>query len=486
MWNSGVSRRVLRAAAFSRLLLLSLICLCRLLLHPYDTSAALNPPCLRVGGGENSPGRPEPWWPWLGAAIERSVVWDAVYFVRIAECGYEYEQSYAFFPALPVGISLLSRSAFAPLVPVIGYRAVLALSGYVLSNVMFLFAAVYFYKLSVLILKDATVAFHASILFCFNPASVFYSSIYSESLYALFSMGGLYHLFSGSNIIAMLLLSLSGSARSNGVLNAGYFCFQAMHQAYDAISRKLCFALAVKDVIAGVMQSIFVFGPFVAFQAYGYINICMGSTSDELRPWCKARVPQFSWNKYFQVKQLPNFVLAFPIISLAVCSVIDYVRLRPEVVFSLGFLASSEEKRIAALLYQSTKGKPDIVHTLDKNVSSKDTKGSLMCRQRKHEKKQRSVSSYDEVADQVVLSHAKEGYSSILVLPFIYHLAFMTMTAFFVMHVQVATRFLSASPPIYWFTAYLLDRLLFDRSTSPISAEVFTALLRIDSDAHTT
>ncbi|KAG8093243.1 hypothetical protein GUJ93_ZPchr0012g18968 [Zizania palustris] len=44
----------------------------------------------------------------------------------------------------------------------------------------------------------------------------------------------------------------------------------------------------------------------------------------------------------------------------------------------------------------------------------------------------------------------------ILVLPFILHLAFMTFTAFFVMHVQVSTRFLSASPPIYWAASHIL------------------------------
>ena len=61
---------------------------------------------------------------------------------------------------------------------------------------------------------------------------------YSESLYALFSLGGLFYLFSGANTVAVIMLALSGSARSNGALNAGYFCFQALLQAYDAAVRK--------------------------------------------------------------------------------------------------------------------------------------------------------------------------------------------------------------------------------------------------------
>lgn len=98
--------------------------------------------------------------------------------------------------------------------------------------------AAYFYRLSVLILKDSGAAYRASVLFCFNPASVFYSSLYSESLYALFSLGGLFYLFFGSRTVAMIMLALSGSARSNGALNAGYICFEALLQAYDAAIQK--------------------------------------------------------------------------------------------------------------------------------------------------------------------------------------------------------------------------------------------------------
>lgn len=34
------------------------------------------------------------------------------------------------------------------------------------------------------------------------------------------------------------MLALSGSARSNGALNAGYVCFEALLQAYDAAIQK--------------------------------------------------------------------------------------------------------------------------------------------------------------------------------------------------------------------------------------------------------
>lgn len=100
---------VLKSALLSRLLLLSLILLCRTLLSPYDTSAPLNPTCLSNTTSSLQPPR-RPLWPSTASAIESSIVWDGVYFVRIAQCGYEYEQSYAFLPLLPVFVSFFART----------------------------------------------------------------------------------------------------------------------------------------------------------------------------------------------------------------------------------------------------------------------------------------------------------------------------------------------------------------------------------------
>jgi phosphatidylinositol glycan class V len=97
---------VLRSAIHSRLLLLVLIFIWRTLVAPYDTSAPLNPTCLTHRQDPNVPIL----FPSLASAIENGVVWDSVYFVRNAQCGYEYEQSYAFLPLLPLAISFISRT----------------------------------------------------------------------------------------------------------------------------------------------------------------------------------------------------------------------------------------------------------------------------------------------------------------------------------------------------------------------------------------
>lgn len=99
---------VLRSAILSRLLLVALTLIWRTLLSPYDTSAPLNPTCLTHPRSQDP--NPPILFPSLASAIENGVVWDSVYFLRIAQCGYEYEQSYAFLPLLPLAISFLSRT----------------------------------------------------------------------------------------------------------------------------------------------------------------------------------------------------------------------------------------------------------------------------------------------------------------------------------------------------------------------------------------
>ncbi|RDX68279.1 GPI mannosyltransferase 2, partial [Mucuna pruriens] len=422
---------VLKSAIYSRLLLVTLIILFRTLVSPYDTSAPLNPPCLSAPNATllNHP-----------SSLENAVVWDSVYFLRIAQCGYEYEQSFAFLPLLPFSASLFSFLALRPL---------LALSAYVINNLAFVLAALYLYKLSLTLLNHPQMALRAALLFCFNPASIFYSSIYSESLYALLCFGGMYHFVSGGNNLAVLFFALSGCARSNGVLNAGYLCFQTMHRAYHALFHKNHVTLALQIAIVGALRSACIFAPFVAFQAYGYYNMCVGRSPDEIRPWCKARIPGVGFLRYFQLKQLPNFLLASPILSLALCSVVYYAKSRPQNFFSLGFFTPMEEKNCVVFLSNDLSRSKE---TCNVEKSSVRVEEHFNLRRRKNVIK-------GDVANVPIESEPAEawpGYLSASVLPFVLHLGFMACTAFFVMHVQVSTRFLSASPPLYWFASYIM------------------------------
>lgn len=73
--------------------------------------------------------------------------------------------------------------------------------------------------------------------------------------------------------------------------------------------------------------------------------------------------------RYFQVKQLPNFLLASPVLSLALCSIVYYVKLWPKVFLTVGFQASSKEKNIVgSCLSTVTEGQPRTTPKLDQGV----------------------------------------------------------------------------------------------------------------------
>ncbi|KAL6503038.1 hypothetical protein OROHE_023940 [Orobanche hederae] len=443
------TRCLLRYAVTSRLLVLSLIIIWRSLLSPYDTSALINPPCLSTS---NSSSPPQPvLLPSVGSSIESSIVWDGVYFIRIAECGYEYEQTYAFLPLFPLCVSFLSKTVFAPLVPVIGYRAALGLSGYILNNIAFVFASLYLYRLSVIVLKNKE---------------------YSESLYAFLSFGGLYYFFNGTNFFATFWLALSGCARSNGVLNAGYICFRSMQQLNEAfISRKRSYLLMTKILLAGAIYSMCIFTPFISFQVYGYLNICMGRPVAEMRPWCKASLPLLynyiqshywyckcltekynmellnglsaayilgvGFLRYFQVKQLPNFLLASPILSLATCSIAHYVKLWPGFFFLLGLRVSCTKTELAASPL-STRAEGLLITT---GFSEDDTPNVLQDDRTFGVRKREGAIKKEDAVTQSSKGETPRRpqyyYDPVVIFPFVLHLSFMVATAFLVMHVQL-------------------------------------------------
>ena len=135
----------------------------------------------------------------------------------------------------------------------------------------------------------------------------------------------------------------------------------------------------------------------------------------------------------------------------------------------------------------------DIIFFLDQQIGIKlsylpyniSLTGNSKVKQRKSVATETASATFHDTlsANQNIKENQDEG--SILLVPFVLHLAFMTFTAFFVMHVQVSTcfsslikacmeallihclhtnfclmkvstRFLSASPPIYWAAAHIL------------------------------
>eukprot|EP00898_Chlorokybus_atmophyticus_P007668 jgi/Chlat1/7902/Chrsp66S07323 len=410
--------QVVRVATLSRLLVLLLVFAGDWLVQDYDSSAAVVPPCL-VGdkaeglydhGHELDVGHAR-------GVLPSLVKWDGVHFARIARCGYEYEQMFAFFPLMPAVMLLW------PFRQVLSLHDRIVIAGLLLSNGAFIMAAVSLFRLGVELLKDVRVAQKAAVLYSFNPASVFHSTLYSESVYAACAFLGLLCLAKRRRWPAAGFFALTSATRSNGVLHCGYFLFDFL-QALQVVTLPQALRGAVHTLALCSLTA----APVILFQYFGSSAFC--SSEGLQRPWCQQKLPYIYgfvqkeyWNvglfRYYEVKQVPNFVLALPILVISAAAVISYWRRDPLRAASLGLWSNKQLPGDA--LGGGSRGK-------DVDTAAINAVGRA-------------------------LGSAVAGYYADDVQCQVYHLAFLLAVCLTVLHVQVSTRFLSACAPIYWFLA---------------------------------
>lgn len=367
--------------------------------------------------------------------------WDAQYFIHIAKYGYTYENTLAFFPLYPMLISMYSRFLLF-VFPFLNVDSSILFTAVLVNFVVFIFAAVSLYRLSIAILVKQDLSLKAALLFCFNPATIFFSAPYSETLFAFLTFVGIanvVHLytkylnskknFSLQDFLYLVPLAASTCTRSNGILNVGFLvCFFISFLYHKFVFKKSkqrdTFLLTLVTLTVLITSVALCLTPFTLYQIYAYNLFCKdfeitfpkhvisyaienysvlpGTFSQNNQTWCHQKIP-FSysyiqnryWNvgflRYFNVKQLPNFALAIPITFLIVkCSYQFFKNYR----FNYDYIFFSNEK--------SNKFLPKRVFV------------------------------------------------------FVVHALFLTIFNFLCIHVQVSTRILcSASPVLYWYCAFI-------------------------------
>jgi hypothetical protein len=160
--------------------------------------------------------------------------WDTGWYRWIAEEGYAWsgrtdvEQNIVFFPALP----LLMR--FAGML--FGGRTLVG--GFLVTLLAFLGALTYLYKLARLDMdRDGAIA--ALALAASYPYAVFYSAVYTESLFLLGVTGAFYHFRRRQLVRAGAWGLLVGLTRPNGFMLSGALGLMALAPAVDALVPRL-------------------------------------------------------------------------------------------------------------------------------------------------------------------------------------------------------------------------------------------------------
>ncbi|ORY96337.1 GPI mannosyltransferase 2 [Syncephalastrum racemosum] len=398
-------RRVYAFAATSRVLVISVGIASFLWTGTYDSSADLE-----LGPPES----------WAQSCLNTFLRWDAIYFNHIANRGYIYEQQHAFFPLLPLCARVLANTVLAPLHSLIGTEYTTLLAGILITNVAFVLAAGALYQLTRAVFPQqpalATVAGYA---FALSPPAMFMSSLYTESPFALLTFWGMLQYVRKRYLLAALLWGLASAMRSNAIIYAGFFVFDAL--VLPIVSRHWSVGKLLVNLITTLLYSLVTFSGFVGVQYYGYTQYCQGEL---VRPWCDQQPPllygyvqKVYWNNglfaYYELKQIPNFLLAAPIIALSAGGIWLYASKDWTQFLTLGALTSPK-------------------------TEPKDGLGAAI------------------IAE----------YTSKTAAPFIYLWAFLLVYATTCMHVQVILRFFTSVPGLYWFTAVLWIRGYGEHATS--------------------
>ncbi|XP_021140815.2 GPI mannosyltransferase 2 isoform X4 [Columba livia] len=419
-------RELLRFAVRCRALALLLQAVFNLLI-PDHAADAFSPPRL------SEPGPADLLLERLLGGLSR---WDAEHFLFIAERGYLYEHNCAFFPLYPLSLRAGAEAALWPLRRLLRLRSRLLLSAALLNSLFAILAAAALYKLGCAVLRCRRAAFLATALFCVSPANVFLAAAYSESMFCCLAFGAMWRLERGQRWRGALLFSLATGARANGVVNAGFLLYSCAKRLALRLRLRSGSLLLWKQLLSAASSAVACAGvllPFVVFQYYAYMMFCVPNVQRAVPepllqlaldkgyrlagargappPWCSQRFPavypyiqDVYWNvgflRYFELRQIPNFLLALPVTLLSSWAAWTYVSANPRHCLTLG---------------------------LERTNSGEENKASA-------------------------------GFCGPAVFVYMVHATALLLLGFFCMHVQVLTRFLGSSSPIlYWFSAHLLQ-----------------------------
>jgi len=399
--------------------------------------------------------------------LDGLIRWDGQHFLHIATHGYTYEQNLAFFPMFPLLVRCVASVLFwmQDDYGIISFVSAVKVSAVVLNLGFFLLATNAIYDLSRKVLKDEYLAYKAGLLFSMNPASIFFTAAYSESLNSFLTFAALNRMSKSLSAKTCILVALASATRANSILNAGFIMYNSVKIVatetilYVRLKKVLkekaelssTIANIVGDaIIPGLFNIIGAVAPFAFFQWFSFTHFCrvtkkgpdipdylegyarsnlLKLVGDEPSSWCNNDPPisysyiqQVYWGNglfaYWELKQLPNFALAVPVLAIVLVSAYNFMWFHWDYVKRLGLV--------------------------DNNMLGIPRRPIL------------AVRHYRVLPRECFV--------------YVVHAASLAIFALFFMNIQVATRLIfSASPLVPWLTAMLTTR--YDKPPVPLSED---------------
>jgi hypothetical protein len=184
--------------------------------------------------------------------------WDGAWYTQIALYGYPtvsnpLSGNWAFFPLYP----FLMRVFGTPFYGLMSSTEAVLLSGFLISNVLFFVSLFLFYDLTKIIFGNNNFALISTVFFAFWPGALFYSTVYSESLFMTFAIGAFYLMEKGKSGKSAVLGFFAALTRTNGFLILIPFIYNG---------------LQTRKYRAAVLQTIAIVLPYLLFNVFGYFS----------------------------------------------------------------------------------------------------------------------------------------------------------------------------------------------------------------------
>lgn len=352
--------------------------------------------------------------------------WDGEYFLHIANYLYTYENTLAFYPLYPMMVRYLAMAGQRLNVP-LSLQSLTLLVAVTFNVWLFCEAANLLYQLTQRVFNDLNKSWNAALVFCFNPASIFFSAAYSESLFAYASFFLMLQCVRTKQHFNYVRIFVSLTAcimcRSNGLITIGFPLYFFARHIILTKNMNRCQQI--------FKMTLSILAPLVLLHAYYFYiyrlyclpsiqvhhpkhvkdyaserNYLLAGQGPDGSPWCQYTLP-FPYNyvqsnywdvgflRYYEWKQLPNFLLALPMLLFMHCH-------------CCGYLWSFTTR----MFPQAVGGWRELLKT--------------------HK-----------------------------ALPFVLHGTFLTLVCALFVHIQVSTRLLASATPIfYWFAADHMPKTL--------------------------
>ncbi|CAE6429241.1 unnamed protein product [Rhizoctonia solani] len=287
--------------------------------------------------------------------------WDTLHYLDVALYGtYAYEHQYAFSLGVPIVLRIAhwGKELFFKLIFPLSFLGtmntqirswVTVLINTLLVAMLAAQPCLALYRLSEKISHSKEFSYLSLIIHALMGAPpVIIRSAYAEPFFAWFTFEGLNAYHEQNYFVSSLYFGLATAFRTNGILLPCFILYDLLarpilSEFFATINVTTGFKptdiathlyrasrkLKPSKIIYGALLTMISLSPFLAQQYLAYLTFCQSLVP---RPWCDSRIPliysfvqSHYWDvglwRYWTIAQIPNFLLATPILTLAFASI---------------------------------------------------------------------------------------------------------------------------------------------------------------------